>query len=56
MLIASSLTVDWQLSTILKCSAEISKIASLSVKSVLPSTLSSRLARYNKVLVGSNGV
>ena len=41
LLIALSLADDEQLSTLLNCSAHLSKIASLSVRSVLPSALSS---------------
>ena len=37
LLIALSLTGDGRLSTLLKCSAHLFKIASLSVRSVLPS-------------------
>ena len=44
LLIALSLTDDGQLSTLLKCSAHLFKIASLSVRSVLPSALSSGVA------------
>ena len=48
LLIASSLTDDGRLSTLLKCSAHLSKIASLSVRSVLPSALSSGVAQEIK--------
>ena len=41
LLIALPLTVDGQLSMLLECSVHLSKIASLSVRSVLPSVLSS---------------
>ena len=41
LLIALSLTDDGRLSTLLKCSAHLSEIASLSVRSVLQSALSS---------------
>ena len=44
LLIALSLTVDGRLRTLLKCSAHLSKITSLSVRSVLPSALSSGVA------------
>ena len=44
LLIALSLTGDGRLSTLLKCSAHLFKIASLSVRSVLPSALSSGVA------------
>ena len=42
--IALLLTADGLLSTLLECSAHLSKIASLSVRSVLPSVLSSGVA------------
>ena len=44
LLIALSLTDGERLSILLKCSADLSKIASLSVKGVLPSALSSGVA------------
>ena len=44
LLIALSLTDDGRLSTLLKCSAHLFKIASLLVRSVLPSGLSSGVA------------
>ena len=44
LLIALSLTDDGRLSTPLKCSAHLFNIASLSVRSVLPSALSSGVA------------
>ena len=44
LLIALSLTDDGRLSTLLKCSAHLFKIASLSVRSVLPSALRSGVA------------
>ena len=44
LLITLSLTDDGRLSTLLKCSAHLFKIASLSVRSVFPSALSSGVA------------
>ena len=51
LLIALSLTDDGRLRTLLKCSAHLSNIASLSVRSVLPSALSSGVALE---LLGNN--
>ena len=39
LLIASSLKVDGRLSTLLKCSAHLTEMASLSVRSMFPSAL-----------------